>query len=295
MAKIIGMQFLSEIQRDKIQHLNLSYDIIFEGTAYHIYDKSLKRLAELEIPKVIWFNYTTKLVKLYCPKSSDTYITKLYNILNETNYSCKCRKCKHIRMQDQVRKRWELPGYRDNQVTKQAMVWTRPGYRDNQVTKQKATALLKGYSYYSEQAKKRWDNLDYREKHITRMKENYKDLNYRWNNLVKNAERMRNYTNASELEVINFLKANGLTYLWQVPLLTKEFIGFDCIIDFYIVDLDMYVNFDGTIHKNYSNIINKDLKLARCLAELGLDFHQVDSLSMLRVLLLEKGGDLTNG
>lgn len=79
------------------------------------------------------------------------------------------------------------------------------------------------------------------------------------------AKRQRKKANIDELKFLQLLEENGYYVnrsinnndMWQVPYIDNEV---EYIFDFYLKELDLYINIDGGIHKNLQKIKARDIK-----------------------------------
>ena len=81
-------------------------------------------------------------------------------------------------------------------------------------------------------------------------------MEYKKKYLESRVECERKKANVDEVYFIGLLEEQKIDYIWQVPILTDYGKGFIC--DFFIPDVNLYVNIDGSVHGDnyeYTNYV----------------------------------------
>lgn len=243
----MAKEMLNAYQIELLNNLHLSYNIEFSKPIYRLKKTTINRLLNINnisYAKVIKYNFTDAILTLQCYKSNEIYDINVYDNLEY----CKCSKCKSDRRISIAKSIWDRPGYKDHQQDVQSKVWDQPGYRENQKSIQRETH----------------SSNNYRQNMSNIMKDKFKDIKYRENNIIKNADRLRRYPAKDELTFINVLERYNINYAWQYPILLKEHLGFDVIMDFYLPDYDIFININtDNFHRDFQGVIDKDKKLVK--------------------------------
>lgn len=249
------------------KHCYSSSDLIHEELIFNYY----KELLENKYPNIK--------VKSICNRTKKGFKIKFINL--SCNHEC-------IIDYGHILNRGQLCNHPDCKQIKKKEVFNRPEIKNK--CKQnllKANKILWSTQEYYEKRNSTFRNTvsseDYKNKMSMTQRNRLKTLNNREKllNGIKKGQILK--SSLDELQAIEFFKSHNIKYEWQVPLLLKEQLGYDFVIDFYLPEYNIYININNNVHTLLEHEKRDKLLqnyLGNQLVQIYYDFRDVNCKSI---------------